>query len=145
MVVQDAFLTDTAKLADVVLPVAVHAEQEGTYLSSGGQLGLVNQALSPNGVRPDWQIICDLAGRMGFKILRNPARFFRNWRADALLGRSGPQLALPCPRWRPDAGEFQPFDLDISLPGRRPLALIIGKSLQHSGSFTTHAPAPPSW
>ena len=38
------------------------------------------------------------------------------------------------------SGEFQPFDADISLPGRRPISLIIGKSLQHSGSFTTHAP-----
>ncbi len=39
IVVQDAFLTDTAKLAQVVLPVAVHAEQEGTFISSTGQLG----------------------------------------------------------------------------------------------------------
>ncbi len=33
--------------------------------------------------------------------------------------------------------------MDISLPGRRPYTLIIGKSLQHSGSFTTHHPDGP--
>jgi len=37
-------------------------------------------------------------------------------------------------------GTFVPFDLDISLPGRRPFTLIIGKVLQHSGSYTTHEP-----
>ncbi|MGQ9687618.1 MAG: molybdopterin-dependent oxidoreductase [Desulfobaccales bacterium] len=143
MVVQDAFLTDTAKLADVVLPVAVHAEQEGTYLSSGGQLGVLGQALSPNGVRPDWQIICDLAGRLGFKMsYRHPAHIFQEL-AASMPSWAGlaPKLALPCPKVAAEiTGEFQPFDVDISLPGRRPHVLIIGKSLQHSGSFTTHAP-----
>jgi anaerobic selenocysteine-containing dehydrogenase len=38
------------------------------------------------------------------------------------------------------AGQFAPFDLDISLPGRRPYTLIVGKVLQHSGSFTTYHP-----
>ena len=38
------------------------------------------------------------------------------------------------------SGKFVPFEVDISLPGRRPYTLIIGKSLQHSGSFTTHHP-----
>jgi len=74
LVVQDAFLTDTARLADVVLPVAVHAEQEGSYLSSGGQLGILAQALPLNGVRPDWQIISDLSARLGYRMsYRNAA------------------------------------------------------------------------
>jgi predicted molibdopterin-dependent oxidoreductase YjgC len=144
LVVQDAFLTDTAKLADVVLPVAVHAEQEGTYLSSAGQLGVLAQALGSNGVRPDWQIICDLASRLGCRMsYRNTAQIFQEL-AGLMPSWAGlaPKLALPCPAVEAAvAGEFQPFDLDISLPGRRPLALIIGKSLQHSGSFTTHEPA----
>jgi anaerobic selenocysteine-containing dehydrogenase len=38
------------------------------------------------------------------------------------------------------AGQFVPFETDISLPGRRPFILLVGKSLQHSGSFTTHEP-----
>uniref|UniRef100_A0A7V6A2D5 4Fe-4S dicluster domain-containing protein n=1 Tax=Desulfobacca acetoxidans TaxID=60893 RepID=A0A7V6A2D5_9BACT len=143
LVVQDAFLTDTAKLADVVLPVAVHAEQEGTYLSSAGQLGVLAQALDTNGVRPDWQIICDLSSRLGFRMsYRNTAHIFQEL-AGLMPSWAGlaPRLALPCPAVNLSvSGEFRPFDLDISLPGRRPLALIIGKSLQHSGSFTTHAP-----
>ncbi len=143
IVVQDAFLTDAAKLADVVLPVAVHAEQEGTYLSSGGQLGVLAQALGVNGVRPDWQIISDLSARLGFRMsYRNPAHIFQE--LSGLMptwAGLAPKLALPCPAVQSSVtGEFQPFDVDISLPGRRPLTLIIGKSLQHSGSFTTHPP-----
>ncbi len=143
MVVQDAFLTDTAKMADVVLPVAVHAEQEGTYLGSTGLLGVVNQALGVNGVRPDWKIIVELAGRLGYRMsYRNPAHIFKEMAGlMPLWAGVAPKLALPCPLVSANVqGEFKPFDLDISLPGRRPLALVIGKSLQHSGSFTTHAP-----
>ena len=47
----------------------------------------------------------------------------------------------PCPKIKAAvSGKFVPFEADISLPGRRPYTLIIGKSLQHSGSFTTHHP-----
>jgi anaerobic selenocysteine-containing dehydrogenase len=38
------------------------------------------------------------------------------------------------------SGRFVPFEVDLSLPGRRPITLIIGKVLHHSGSYTTHAP-----
>lgn len=141
MVVQDAFLTDTAKLAQVILPVAVHAEQEGTFISTDGSLGLLPRALPVNGVRPDWQIISQIGSKMGFAMsYASPKQIFA-------------ELALGMPRWAGMApknggaaftaevtGQFVPFETDISLPGRRPFTLMVGKSLQHSGSFTTHEP-----
>jgi len=52
-----------------------------------------------------------------------------------------PKFSAPCPKIKAAvSGKFVPFEVDISLPGRRPYTLIIGKSLQHSGSFTTHHP-----
>jgi formate dehydrogenase alpha subunit len=143
IVVQDAFLTDTAKLADVVLPVAVHAEQEGTFISSTGQLGLLNQALPTNGVRPDWQIISQLGAKMGFAMKSvSPKVIFKELAAKMPLWAGlEPKFSAPCPRIKAAvSGKFVPFETDISLPGRRPFTLIIGKSLQHSGSFTTHHP-----
>jgi formate dehydrogenase alpha subunit len=143
IVVQDAFLTDTAKLARVVLPVAVHAEQEGTFISSTGQLGLLKQALPANGVRPDWQIISQLGGRMGFALnYVSPKEIFRELaKKMPLWAGLAPKLSAPCPEIKAAVtGKFVPFEVDISLPGRRPYTLIIGKSLQHSGSFTTHHP-----
>jgi formate dehydrogenase alpha subunit len=143
LVVQDAFLTDTAKMAQVVLPVAVHAEQEGTFISSTGQLGVLAQALPANGVRPDWQIISNLAARMGFPMkYAGPRDIFRELaQLMPLWAGLAPRFSAPCPDLKAAvAGKFVPFELDISLPGRRPLALVVGKSLQHSGSFTTHHP-----
>jgi len=143
IVVQDAFLTDTANLAQVVLPVAVHAEQEGTFISSTGQLGLVNQALPANGVRPDWQIISQLSAKMGFalKFVSPKAIFKELAKKMPLWAGLAPKLSTPCPSIKAMvSGKFVPFEVDISLPGRRPYTLIIGKSLQHSGSFTTHHP-----
>jgi formate dehydrogenase alpha subunit len=144
IVVQDAFLTETAKLAQVVLPVAMHAEQEGTFISSTGQLGLISQALPVNGVRPDWKIISELAARMGFagiKYASSKEIFKELARKMPLWAGVAPKLSAPCPKIKASvSGTFVPFEVDISLPGRRPYTLIVGKSLQHSGSFTTHHP-----
>ncbi len=65
LVVQDIFLTETAQLADVVLPAASWAEENGTVINSERRIQLVNKAIEPPGeARPDCQIIPDLAKRM---------------------------------------------------------------------------------
>jgi len=66
-VVQDIFLTDTAELADVVLPAtATWCEAEGTVTSSERRVQRVRKALEPPaGARDDIGIICDLARRLG--------------------------------------------------------------------------------
>jgi len=143
LVVQDAFLTETAKLAQVVLPVAVHAEQEGTFVSSTGQLGLLAQALPANGVRPDWQIITQLAARLDFAMkYAGPRDIFRELaQVMPLWAGVAPRFSAPSSDFKAAvSGKFVPFETDISLPGRRPFTLVLGKALQHSGSFTTHHP-----
>lgn len=65
-VVQDIFLTETAQLADIVLPAASFAEKEGTFTATDRRVQMVRKAIEPIGEsRPDWQIICDLSRRMG--------------------------------------------------------------------------------
>ncbi len=66
-VVQDMFLTDTARLADVVLPAtATWCEAEGTVTSSERRVQRVRKALEPPpGARDDIEIICELARRLG--------------------------------------------------------------------------------
>ena len=69
LVVQDIFLTETAQLADVVLPGTTFAEKDGTFTSTERRVQRVRKAISPRGEsRPDWQIICELARRMGCKM-----------------------------------------------------------------------------
>ncbi len=65
-VVQDIFMTDTAKLADVVLPAACWAEQDGTFTNGERRVQLIRAAVDPPGdAKVDWEIFGDLAAKMG--------------------------------------------------------------------------------
>jgi formate dehydrogenase alpha subunit len=65
-VVQDIFLTETAQLADVVLPAASFAEKDGTYTNTERRVQMGHRAIQPRGdSRPDWWITCQIAKRMG--------------------------------------------------------------------------------
>jgi assimilatory nitrate reductase catalytic subunit len=66
LVVSDLFLSETAAIADVVLPVAQWAEQEGTMTSLEGRLLHRRRArLPPEGVRTDLDVLASLAERLG--------------------------------------------------------------------------------
>ncbi len=65
LVVQDIFMTETAQLADVVLPGASFAEKDGTFTNSERRVQLVQRALNPlEDARPDWQIIAELGQQL---------------------------------------------------------------------------------
>ena len=67
LVVQDIFLTETAQLADIVLPAASFAETNGTFTNTERRVLPVRKAIEPPGeARPDWEILCDLSTRMGY-------------------------------------------------------------------------------
>jgi formate dehydrogenase alpha subunit len=67
LVVQDIFLTETAQMADVVLPAASFAEKEGTFVNTERKVQLIRKAVEPPGdAKEDWKIIADLSGRMGY-------------------------------------------------------------------------------
>ncbi len=66
LVVQDIFLSETAELADVVLPACSFAEKEGTFTNTERRVLRVRRAVRPPGeAREDWRVLCELAGRMG--------------------------------------------------------------------------------
>ncbi|HEX5505536.1 MAG TPA: molybdopterin-dependent oxidoreductase, partial [Thermomicrobiales bacterium] len=65
-VVIDFFMSETAELADVVLPGSVWCEDEGTTTNLEGRVIKINRAADPPGeARRDWEIVCDLAARLG--------------------------------------------------------------------------------
>ena len=67
LVCQDIFLSETAELADVVLPAAAYAEKDGTYTSTERRVQRIRKAVDPPGeARADWEIIVDLAKHMGY-------------------------------------------------------------------------------
>ncbi len=67
LVVQDIFLTETAALADVVLPATCFAEKNGTFINTERKVQLVRKAVEPPGdAREDTWIISELSNRIGY-------------------------------------------------------------------------------
>ena len=67
LVVQDIFLTETAQLADVVLPAPCFAEKDGTFTNSERRVQFGRKAVEPPGeARQDWWIIGEIARRLGY-------------------------------------------------------------------------------
>ena len=85
VVVQDMFLTETAALADVILPAANLYEKSGSVTNSYGDLQLVNKAGDRAGVRTDFEMIVRIADKMGAN-MRALVPFGKGTRAD--MGQS---------------------------------------------------------
>ncbi|MDO8840691.1 molybdopterin oxidoreductase family protein, partial [Methanocalculus sp.] len=67
LVVQDIFLTETAQLADVVLPATCYAEKDGTQTNTERRVQMWRKAQNPPGqAKLDWQIFAELAAKMGY-------------------------------------------------------------------------------
>jgi formate dehydrogenase major subunit len=75
LVVQDIFLTETAQLADVVLPGACYAEKDGTFANTERRVQRVRKAVEPPGEAwEDWKIICEIAARLGYVMAYDSSR-----------------------------------------------------------------------
>ncbi len=126
VVLQDAFLTETAQFADVVLPVAIWGEKTGTYTNTDRTVHVSYQAIDPPGeARSDFDIFVDFARRMDFRdkdgapliAWSSPAEAFEAWKRcsmgrpcdysglsyDALTGGSG--IPWPAPAEAPGGTE----------------------------------------
>ncbi|MBP2192999.1 anaerobic selenocysteine-containing dehydrogenase [Nocardia goodfellowii] len=126
LVVQDIFLTETAAVADVVLPAATWGEKTGTFTNADRTIHLSDQAVTPPGeARSDLEILLDYARRMDFRDRdgnplvhwHDPESAFRAWQACSAgrpcdytglsytLLRGGSGIQWPCPADRPEGTE----------------------------------------
>ncbi len=108
LVVQDMFLTETAKLAHVILPVACWAEKEGSVTNTERRVQWMHKAIqSLDGTKADWKIICEIANRIGFAfdypgpedILREINRVVPSYAGitpERIKGKIG-GITWPCP------------------------------------------------
>ena len=115
VIVQDLFLTETAALADVVLPAANLYEKAGTATNSYGDLQLVSKAADKSGVRSDFELIVRLAGHMGHD-LHSLVPFSHGLRADmgqtrgAFSGEADRHAVfLTANKLEPKLSPFDPF------------------------------------
>ncbi len=166
LVVQDVFLSETAQLADVVLPGVTFAEKDGTFTNTERRVQLVRKAIEPVGnSQADWWITCQIAQRMGARgfAFANPSQIMDEIASltpsyggisyDRLEKGS---LQWPCPtREHPGTpilhterfvtsngkGRFIPLEYkpSMELPDAEyPLVLTTGRSLYqfHTGTLT---------
>jgi NADH-quinone oxidoreductase subunit G len=68
LVVQDMFLTETAALADVVLPAANAYEKAGTFTNTCGDIQILKKAGEVTTTKPDFEMIVRIADAMGFDV-----------------------------------------------------------------------------
>lgn len=156
LVVQDIFLTETARMADVVLPGVSFAEKDGTFTNTERRVQRVHQAIPEIGnSRQDWQIILELSKRMGYLMDYNsPAEVMEEIASltpiyggicFARLGREA--LQWPCPgpehpgtpylhkdKFTRGRGLFTPIDYipPAELPDEEyPFLLSTGRILYH--------------
>jgi predicted molibdopterin-dependent oxidoreductase YjgC len=158
IIVQDIFMTDTARLADVVLPAASFAESDGTFANSERRVQRVRPAIRPPGeARPDVDILLDVMDR--FKIqqnlrsasdvwdeMRSLAPLFGGITYDRLDTEGG--IQWPCPTedhpGTPYLHYFAPVDhIPPAEPtdSEYPLTLTTGRrrSTYHTGTQTGRA------
>ncbi len=112
VVVQDAFLTETAQLADVVLPAALWAEKTGTFTNFDRTVHLGEKAVEPPGdARSDLDVLLDYARRMDFRdkdgalLIKwnTPEEAFEAWK-ECSRGRSCDYTGLSYARLRGASG-----------------------------------------
>ena len=77
LVVHDLFLTETAALADVVLPAASFAETDGTFTNNKRRVQRVRKAIEPIPSKANWQAIINLSSKMGYQMdYQHPEQIF---------------------------------------------------------------------
>jgi NADH-quinone oxidoreductase subunit G len=142
VVVQDMFLTETAALADVILPAANLYEKSGSVTNSYGDLQLVNKAGDRAGVRTDFEMIVRIADKMGAN-MRELVPFGKGTHAD--MGQSrGAQSGeadrhavwLTANNMEPRLSPFDPFaildEIQRLVPGYNLLRLqLLSGNSQH--------------
>jgi len=163
-IAQDIFLSETAELADVILPGTTFAEKDGTFTNTERRVQRVRKAIEPIGnSRADWLITCQLAQKMkakGFnfehpsQIMDEIARLTPSYGGISYERLENGGLQWPCPtREHPGTpilhtqqftrgkGKFIPLEYKppMELPDEEyPLVLTTGRSLfqYHTGTMT---------
>jgi len=170
LVVQDIFMNETAKIADVVLPAACFAEKDGVFTNSDRRVQRVRKAVTPPGqAKADWEIVMELSAAVGYPMHYNhPAEIYdelarlspkfagiSHARIDAEGGKHWPCTSTDepgTPTLHTDGpilgiAPFQPIDYRPSAEladAEFPFVLSTGRTLYHynCGTQTVREPGP---
>ncbi|MDP2871704.1 MAG: formate dehydrogenase subunit alpha [Bacillota bacterium] len=164
LVVQDIFLSETARKADVVLPACSFAEKDGTFTNTERRVQRIRKAISEIGdSKPDWWITCQIAQKMGgqgfeykhpSEILEEISQLTPIYAGISYRRLERKSLQWPCPSadhpgtpflhkesFARGKGRFMPltYKPSLELPdGEFPFILTTGRNLYHfhTGTLT---------
>ncbi|GJL55763.1 MAG: formate dehydrogenase subunit alpha [Nitrospirales bacterium] len=150
LVCQELFLTETAQLADVVLPACSYAEKNGTFTNTEGHTQAVRKAIDPLGdSRPDWEVLSALSALMErpleYESVKAVGKEMRNVIPGTRTLGPSPLPPTVCPetvtRYLQEGYRYGvPMRYQLSgLHDSYMFVLNVGQSLFHSGKFSTRA------
>ncbi|HEX8949521.1 MAG TPA: molybdopterin-dependent oxidoreductase [Dissulfurispiraceae bacterium] len=132
LIVQDIFLTDTAKLADVVLPASSWAEKEGTFMAANGAIQRIAKLVPETGHSiPDWMIFRNLARVMNADLGIKSLSDIRAKMME-LVAKPTEKAEMYSPAFNPAV--YEPVE---SVSSDYPLFLVTSNVLQHSGALSS--------
>lgn len=129
LIVQDIILTETAKLADVVLPACSWAEKEGTFMSATGNIQKIPKLIPETGQSiPDWMIFRNLARVMNKDLGVKDLVDIRASIADLIVTGKKEEFSP----------SFNPVSYEVmeTVSDEYPLYLVTSNVLQHSGALS---------
>lgn len=147
LIVSELFLTETAAMADVVLPVCSFAEKEGTFTSTDRRVQYVKPAIRKNAqTRTDFEVFSDLITRLGGQAPATPTAQFEEIAANTpgYLGLN--HVALGKESAFATVATTPAFVVPQSTPAfgaeEGKLALVTGSALYHSGTLSQYGEGP---
>jgi formate dehydrogenase (NADP+) alpha subunit len=148
LVVQDMYMTETASMADIILPTCSYAEKEGTFTNMSRHVQRVAPAVLPEGqARPDLEIFSDLAQTLGKPFSHTSIRELQKEIESVALSYKGTFPGKKSAQWIPtESGDKPEFALVEEAAVETssqdyPMKLITNNHMFHIGSYSHFAKA----
>ena len=149
LIVTDVYMTETAKMADLILPSSTYAEKDGTYTNMSRHVQAVTSAILPQGTsKPDFDILIELAEALGKPFQKSTLPEIQQEIEEAAPVYKGTFPGKDSKQWVPPKSDKKPeFKINPASNDAEaaqesfPFTLQTNNHMFHIGSYSQHAKA----